>query len=309
MGNKKHKIKQAVIGHGSIATKETGNASPSSSPQSLMGSKHGLPRDADEATASDRSKKRRKPNSNIGLDSHDPTSSAPPDATKMENIGCSKLPQIAHDLPPEVRHLSSKYDFTTMSIISSAKINDKVKKLLLRVEEFNFADPNPKPGIVVLHAKSDVASKMVSIIGIARQTIEHNKGKWWQYSKLDGQIVEMKPEVVKRMGNGKTISEWQREREGQESQGVEEVEAETGRTSEEVQHNPVVVDVDEGMEDAFETMVGSKEADQSAKLSGKEDGRKIRATPVMTIYFARVPVPGLKELYGYVVNDSMDAED
>ena len=308
MGHQKHKTKQAVIGYGSIPTKETGNASPSVSPRFLMGSKHDLPSDADEVTASDRSQKRRKPNSNIGPDNHDPTSSATPDATKIENIGCSELASIAQDLPPEVRHLSSKYDFTTMSIISSAKINDKVKKLLLRVEEFNFADPKSKPGIVVLHAKSDVASKMVSIIGIARQTIEHNKGKWWQYSKLDGQIVEMKPKVVKRMGDGKTISEWQREREGQESRRVEEVEAETGRASEEIQHNQVVVDVDEGMEDAFESMVGSREADQGAKLSGKEDGRKIRATPVMTIYFARVPVPGLKELYGYVVNDFMDAE-
>ena len=308
MGYKEHKSKQAVIGYGSIATKETGKASLSVGPQLLMGSKHDLPRDADEATASDRSKKRRKPNSNTGLDTHEPVSSATPDATKIDRVGCSELAPTARDLPPEVRHLSSKYDFTTMSIISSAKINDKVKKLLLRVEEFNFADPKSKPGIVVLHATSKVASKMVSIIGIARQTIEHNKGKWWQYSKLDGHIVEMKPKVAKRMGDGKTISEWQREREGQESQGIEEAEAETGRGSEGVEHNQLVVDVDEGMEDGFESMVGSEEADQGAKLFGKEDGRKIRATPVMTIYFARVPVPGLKELYGYVVNDFIDAE-
>ena len=308
MGHKEHKSKQAVIGYGSIATNETGNATACVGPRFLMGSKHDLPEDADEATASDRSKKRRKPNGNIGLDNHDPVSSATPDATKIRRVGCSELVPTAQDLPPEVRHLSSKYDFTTMSIISSAKINDKVRKLLLRVEEFNFADPKSKPGVVMLHAKSDVASKMVSIIGIARQTIEHNKGKWWQYSKLDGQIVEMKPKAVKRMGDGKTISEWQRERGGQQSQGIEEAEAETGRASEGVEHNQVVVDVDEGMEDAFESMVGSKEVDQGAKLFGKEDGRKIRATPVMTIYFARVPVPGLKELYGYVVNDFFNAE-
>ena len=308
MGHKGHNSKQAVIGYGSIATKETGNAGPSVGPRFLMGSKHDIPEDADEATASDRSKKRRKPNSNIGLDNHDPVSSATPDATKIDKVGCSELVPIAQDLPPEVRHLSSKYDFTTMSIISSAKINDKVKKLLLRIEEFTFADPKSKPGVVMLHAKSDVASKMVSIIGIARQTIEHNKGKWWQYSKLDGQIVEMKPKAVKRMGDGKTISEWQREREGQELPVIEQAEPETGRASEGVEHNQVVVDVDEGMEDAFESMVGPKEADQGAKSLGKEDGRKIRATPVMTVYFARVPVPGLKELYGYVVNDLFNAE-
>ena len=61
------------------------------------------------------------------------------------------------------------------------------------------------------------------------------------------------------------------------------------------------------MEEPFETMVNPKEAvDKGGELSGNGSGTKVRATPVMTIYFARVPVPGLRELYGYVLIKSMD---
>lgn len=308
MAHKKPKSKQAVIDHAEISAKETAKASSTIGPQSQMSTKHDLPNVADKATASDRSKKRRKISSNTGLDHHHPKSSDVPETTIIENIERPELAPhtSAQDLPPEVRHLSSKYDFTTMSIISSAKISDKVKKLLLRVENFSFADPKSKPGIVILHAKSEVASKMVSIVEIARQSIEHDKGKWWQYSKLDGEIAEMKTKFVKRRGNEKTLLEWQKERTGRESRGVEEVGGETVCASQEVQHDQEVVDGDEEMEDAFESLVGPKEADQGAKEPGNGNGRKKRATPVMTIYFARVSVPGLKELYGYVVDYFMD---
>lgn len=297
MAHKKHKSKQTGIDHAAIPAKETAKTSSSTGPPPPMSMKHALSNDAEEATASDHSKKRRKINSNTGLDHHLPPSLGITETTMAENIERLELApdSSAKELPPEVQHLSSKYDFTTMSILSSAKISDKVKKLLLRVENFSFADPKSKPGIVVLRAKSDVASKMVSIVEIARQDIEHYKGKWWQYSKVDGQIAELKTKPVKRRNDGKTLLEWQKERAGGESQRVE-VRGETGV---EVQDNGEVVNGDEEMEDAFQSMVNLKEADQVAKQSENGSGRKIRANPVMTIYFARVPVPGLMELYGY----------
>lgn len=313
MAHKKHKPKQPGIDHRDISAEEAAKASSSIGPQPLMSTKHHLPNDADEVTTSGRPKKRRKININTGLDHHDLPASDISETSIIENIERpERAPDTsAQELPPEVRHLSSKYDFTTMSILSSAKISDKVKKVLLRVENFSFADPNSKPGIVVLHAKSEVASKMVSIVEIARQDIERDKGQWWQYSKLDGQLAELKTKSVKGRGDGKTLLEWQNERAGEESQGgVDEVGGEPRRASE-VQHDHEVVDGNEEMEmeDAFEIMVNPKEADQRAKQSGNGNGRKIRATPVMTIYFARVPVPGLKELYGYVPNYFMDAND
>ena len=265
--------------------------------------KHDMSHETDEATASDRLKKRRKINSNSGLHHHGPPSSDVPSATMIENLS---PPEPAPDtsvqeLSPQVRHLSTKYNFTTMSILSSAKINDKVKKLLSRVENFSFADPKSKPCIVVLCAKSGVASKMVSIVEIARQDIERDKGKWWQYSTLEGQITEMKVRSGRRRDDGKALSKLQGKQAGDEPQIVKDAGGETGCASEEVTLDREVVDEDEEMEDAFETMANPKVADQRANQSGHGSGKRIRATPVMMIYFARVPVPALKELYGFVL--------
>lgn len=296
MARKKHKSKPSANDPPDITARETATAA-SSILQPFMSTKNDLSDDANNVTASDRSKKRRKINSNTGLHHHDPPSSNIPVTTLIENI---HRPESANgtstqELPPEVRHLSTKYNFTTMSILSSSKINDKVERLLLQVENFSFADPKSKPGVVVLHAKSDVANKMVSIVGIAQQEIERDKGKWWQYSKLDEQLTELKVKPAKRRDGGKTLSEWQKEQAGNLPQGVKEAGDEPGHASGEVVQNHQSVNGDEEMEDAFETMENVKEVVQAAKQS------KIRAIPVMTIYFARVPVPGLKELFGYVL--------
>ena len=308
MAHKKHQSKHPRIHHTKHVAKETAKEDSIIGPQPPMSAKRVLTNDVSMETESDRSNKRRKINGNNGLDHHNPASSDLPGTAVKENTGSSELgvDASAQELPPEVQHLSSKYDFTTMSILSSAKIGDKVKKLLLRVEKFNFADPNSKPGVVVLHAKSEVASKMVSIVGIARQDIEQNKGDWWQYSKIHGQIAELRSTSVKRRDDGKTILEWQRERAGEGSRSVEKAGDQLASVSE-VQHGREVVHEDEEMVDAFESMADPKEAGQGAKPSKNGNGRKIRSIPVMTIYFARVPVPGLKELYGYELRYSLNA--
>lgn len=310
MAHKKHKSKHPAIDPADITARETAKAGSVIGLQPIMSTKHDLSDEADNVTASDRSKKRRKFNSNAGLHHPDSPSSNIPVTTPIEDI---QRPESANgisalELPSEVRHLSTKYNFTTMSILSSAKISEKVERLLLRVENFSFADPKSKPGVVVLRAKSDVASKMVSIVQIARQEIERDKGKWWQYSKLEGQLTELKVKPAKRRDGGKTLSEWQKEQAGNVSQGFEEAGDETGHASEEVVQNHQSVNGDEEMEDAFETMANDKEAVQGAKQSENGSGKKIRAIPVMTIYFTRVPVPGLKELYGYVLVYPMEAK-
>lgn len=310
MARKKHKSKPSAIDPADITARETAKAGSSIGLQPLMSTKHDLSDDVDNITASDRSKKRRKINSNTGLHHPDPPSSDIPVTTPIEDIQRPESANgtSAHEIPSEVRHLSTKYNFTTMSILSSAKINEKVERLLLRVENFSFADPKSKPGVVVLRAKSDVVSKMVSIVQIARQEIERDKGKWWQYSKLDGQLAELKVRSAKRRDGGKTLSGWQKEQAGNVSQEVKEAGDETGYASEEVEQNHQSVNGDEEMEDAFETMVNVEGAVEGAKQSENGSSKKIRAIPVMTIYFARVPVPGLKELYGYVLVYPMEAK-
>ena len=313
MAHKKHKSKQPANDHADIAAKEIAKASSSIHPPSVMSTKHGLSNDGDNTTASPRMKKRKKVNSNTGLHHYDPSSSNSPLTAHVEDIQLSDTTPAtsSEELHPELRHLSTKYNFTTMSILSSARISDKVEKLLLRVGDFSFADTKTKPGVVILHAKSEVASKMVSIVEIARQEIERDKGKWWQYSKLDGKIAELKVKSVKLRNGENTLSEWQKKRAGGVVQGIEEAAGETGRASEKVEHDHDLVDADEEMEEAFETIVDPKEAaeaaDQGVEHTGNDSGRKVRAIPVMTVYFARVPVPGLKELYGYALVYSMDA--
>ena len=308
MVHKKHKSKPSAIDHAGIAAKQTAREGSNIGPQSLMSTKHDLSDDADKPTVSERLKKRRKVNSNTGLHHHDPLPSDIPVATLVKDL---QHPEVtpsssSEELPPEVRRLSTKYKFTTMSIGSSAKINDKVDKLLSWVGDFSFADTKTKPGVVVLRAESKDASRMVSIVEIARQQIESNKGKWWQYSKLNGRFAELKIKSVKRTNGENTLSEWEKKRAGADLQGVEEAGGEMGCASDKVEHDHELVDGDEEMEDAFETMVDPKEAGDQGGDSGNGSGPKVRATPVMTIYFARVPVPGLKELYGYVLIKSMD---
>lgn len=305
MAHRKHTSRQAGTDRAEPSAKETTKESSDIGPPSRLNTKDDPPNDADKVTASERPKKRRKTNSNTGLGYQDPSPSDDPEITMIKDMEYSELASspFAQELPIEVRHLSSKYDFTMMSILSSAKISDKVKNLLHRVGNFSFAEPKSKPGIVVLHAKSEVASKMVSIVEIARQDIEHNKGKWWQYSKLGEQIAELMVKSVKSRNDGRKLSERQKEQAGRRAQVIKEAGCETKCASDEVQCDDAVVDGDEEMEDAFESMVNAKDASHGAKQSGKVNGKKIRATPVMTIYFARVPVPGLKELYGYVIID------
>ena len=309
MAHKKHKSKQSAIDHADIAAKETARKGSDIAPQPLMSTKHDLSDDVDKPTGSERLKKRRKVNSNTGLHHHDPLPSDIPVATLVKDI---QHPEVtpstsSEELLPEVRHLGTKYKFTTMSIGSSAKINDRVNKLLSQVGNFSFADTKTKPGVVVLRAESKDASRMVSIVEIARQQIESDKGKWWQYSKLNGKIAEMKFKSVKRRNGENTLLNWEKKQAGADLQGVEEAGGEMGCASDKVEHDHELVDGDEEMEDAFETMVNPKEVvDQGGQHSGNGSGTKVRATPVMTIYFARVPVPGLKELYGYVLIKSID---
>ena len=267
------------------------------STERLALNKRPRPEDTDESSSHLR--KRSKANGNTGLGHHpqepaeglteqDSTRTTVPsqDLNSTDNA----TPQA---LPAEVQHLQNKYDFTTMSILSSSKIEQKVRNLLLRVSKFNFADIKAKPGIVVLHAKAKAAGKMVSIVEIAKREIQKENGKWYQYSKLHGEIIESKAKETKPKGGGKTLDEWSKEKSGDgtpaktgegTSSGVEKVQ----------EGKQAVDDEDDEMEDAFETMaLPNREHDKA------EERKKVRAIPIMTIYFDRVPVPGLKELYGY----------
>ena len=112
---------------------------------------------------------------------------------------------------------------------------------------------------------------------------------------------------MKCRDGGKTLAEWHMYRAREVSQGIEEAGGNALSALQEVEHDDEVMSGDEEMEDAFESMANFNEADHGKQQSRNGSSRKIRATPVMTIYFARVPVPGLKELYGYATISFIDA--
>ena len=185
----------------------------------------------------------------------------------------------------EIQHLIPKYNFLPMSILSSSKLESKITTLLKHINHFDFADANLKPGIAILSAKAGVASKLCSIVEIAKNAIVQEKGTWWQYSKLQGQMTPLKTKPSKRTGGGKTLAEWEQEQAGSDIA----TQGEGPKTLD---------DEDVEMNDAFETMKPPNKTTFWPPEQEDEANIKVRDTPVMTIYFARVPVPGLKEIYG-----------
>ena len=163
---------------------------------------------------------------------------------------------------PNPTGLEDTHDVTSMSIISSSKIEQKVARALQVLSEYP-AVPLAKPKVLMLHSKAAVASKMISIAEITKREIVKNGGKWYQYNKL-GEVIEGKKE--KRGGLGK------------ERSAMEDVSM-AGNGNDEAGN---------ASEEEFETMKTPFER----AIEGKP---KIRATPVMTLYLSRVRIESLRK--------------
>ncbi|KAI4156576.1 MAG: hypothetical protein L6R39_001086 [Caloplaca ligustica] len=199
------------------------------------------------------------------------------------------VPATSISFPAEVQHLHSRYDFSTMSVISSSRINHKVKTLIERVEKFTFADVSAKPGVVILGAKAEVASKMISVVEIAKGDIAKRGGKWYQYSSLRSDLHQVTTKQKQQPRGGRTLANVQCG-EGSNrgmNDGLDQRMHPTTR-------DQMDVDDDDSVEggEAFEVM---QHPSGGAVVSERS---KVRAVPIMTIYFSRVPVPGLKDLFG-----------
>lgn len=173
-------------------------------------------------------------------------------------------PSTAPALSGVAAELDVNYDLTVMNIASVASIEQKVSRILGTLASFSFAAP-AKPNIILLHAQAKVASKMISIVEIAKREIANAGGKWYQYN-------EVKELTVKQDAKG-----------GKETKTTNDADD--------------VMDIDEGKgngvesPDRFETMMTPFER----AVCGKP---KIRAVPVMSIYLARVRIDSLKKTYG-----------
>ena len=236
--------------------------------------------------ADSRPTKRLKTNAGSAIPSVSVQSTQPP-TLATNSIQTDSAPSL-FPIPTEIQHLQDQYDFSIISIISSSKIQQKVKNLIARVERFTFANVSAKPGVVVLHAKAASASKLISVIEIAKKDIETRGGKWYQYSKLHSELLEFKEKQWKPSQDGRTLADTAS---GPNSTANGKTRPQRTHTGDQ---NDLVDEEgdDSDAEVAFETL---QHQSSGAASNGTS---KVRATPIMTVYFACVPVPGLKDLFG-----------
>ncbi|MCJ1361616.1 hypothetical protein MMC16_000716 [Acarospora aff. strigata] len=204
-------------------------------------------------------------------------------------------------LPPHLQSLQSKYDFSTMSIISSSKIETKVKTLLARLGNFSWANKAGKPAVVMLTAKASVAGKMVTIVEIAKRELGAQGAKWWQYSRVHTQITDMNVKPGKETGGEKTLQEWECEQAEKNKVNPPDKEKVVGdSTMKDAERGDETEEGEE--EDAFETAVQIGNTSNAMTTQEIEARKKIRAMPVMTIHMSRVPVNELRQAYGEQTN-------
>ncbi|KAK0514606.1 hypothetical protein JMJ35_003223 [Cladonia borealis] len=245
--------------------------------------KHTREPDADDVSA--RATKRPKNNGTVGLHSH---------STDLADAHGPHTNEPTQFLPSEVRRWQDKYEIITMSILSSSKIEQKVRNLILRMSKVDCENNKAKPRVVKLHAKGDVAGKMVSIVEIAKAEIQKENGKLYQYNGLHGETSELKVKNPKRTGSGKIVAELTKEHPGLEDPSGEAINESEKNTLGTVDQSDVDLEMVDATEESFETM-----APLSRGNDTPEARKKVRAYPVLTIYLSRVPIPELKDRYGY----------
>ena len=185
-----------------------------------------------------------------------------------------------------------------MSIMNSSKIQQKVRTLLQHLSQFSFADLKAKPGVVALHARSEAANKLITVVEIVKREVEKEDGKWWQYSRISGEIRELKEEVHEERKGGISLDEGAGKDNGSTAsngQGTgDRAEVVVDKTNTEME----VDGKEEDEEDAFEPVPDKN--GQARFENGKKRKRKIREMPVMTIYMSRVPLPEFRTVFGCV---------
>ncbi|KAL8645544.1 MAG: hypothetical protein Q9210_006647 [Variospora velana] len=179
-----------------------------------------------------------------------------------------------------------------MSVTSSSKINHKVLTLIELVERFSSANVNAKPGIVILQAKAAVASKLISIVEISKTDISTRGGKWHTYSQL-------RPELLNFAKKQRQQSRHRRPLIDAESRQAAEGDASTRREPSGDGVTSERTDVDDG---GSEDGRGAFKKLQVPSDDVPAEQPRVRSTPIMSIYFSCVPVPGLKKLYGEQTN-------
>ena len=207
-------------------------------------------------------------------------------------------------MPFDATTLSSTHSITHLSIQSNTQISPKATTI---ISKFSPSEPTTTkdsttttanqqqkkqqpPPLIILRAQARWASKLISIVEIAKRNLEqstnnaenntstvNNPIKIFQYSSLSSELIETqrrnKPKKIQGLGLGAAAPE------GQEGAGSDD---------------------DDDDEGAFQTMDSTAAATSRSSEAVDEGGmeKKKRAVPVLTVYLAGAPVKALRSEFG-----------
>lgn len=125
-----------------------------------------------------------KPTEIVDLTTIDGTQSS----RKQRRVGPSTS-TIPRSLPTEpheelLAELKGKYEIMTASVISSSKINSKVTAVLSHLGHVDLFSQESRPGVMMLHARANDASKMVTVMEIAKRRMGEIGQVWYQYNRV-----------------------------------------------------------------------------------------------------------------------------
>lgn len=85
--------------------------------------------------------------------------------------------------------LEQKHELVRFSVISSTRISSKTASV---IDKLQTASDDGKPNLVILKSKAHTASKLVSVVEIAKRELAKSGHKCFQYNALSSEMVQVK---------------------------------------------------------------------------------------------------------------------
>lgn len=99
--------------------------------------------------------------------------------------------------------LSQKYNIVKLSVIGSTQISNRVTAVIAQLEATNA---NGKPALVCLTSKARTASKLISIVEIAKRDLAAKGINCFQYNALSSELIEIEREPKKAVNGARQTS-------------------------------------------------------------------------------------------------------
>jgi hypothetical protein len=99
--------------------------------------------------------------------------------------------------------LAEKYNLVKLNVISSTAISNRITAV---IESLQKTTGDGKPNLIILTSKARTASKLVSIVEIAKRELAETGKKCFQYNALSSQMTEIERNDI-HGANGSTAVE------------------------------------------------------------------------------------------------------